>query len=144
MRHKALKLPSKKQAQVLAFIKAYISTNGYAPTVNEIKADLGVSSTNGVHQHLNALEAKGLISRKRAAARAIVVLEAPAQLAEEEAAPLSLVELWAEVALAYGELEDNARVGGARLGGADERLKLALVELRRKLKIPAQYGDNEP
>lgn len=143
MRHKALKLPSKKQEQVLAFIKAYISANGYAPTVNEIKVDLGVSSTNGVHQRLNALEAKGLISRKPGAARAIVVLEAPAQLAEE-AAPLALVELWAEVALAYGELEDNARGGGARLGGADERLKLALVELRRALKIPARYGENEP
>jgi repressor LexA len=65
----------KRQKQILDFIKQYIDTNGYAPTLKQIAKALDVSSLATVHEHLQALEKKGLIRKKIGATRGIVLTD---------------------------------------------------------------------
>ncbi len=52
---------SNKQSEILAFVRDFLSTNGYAPTVREICAAVGLRSTASVHYHLSELRRRGLI-----------------------------------------------------------------------------------
>ncbi len=60
-----------RQGEILAFIRQYISGNGYPPTVREIGTAFGIKSTNGVADHLRYLERRGLIGRSGLKARGI-------------------------------------------------------------------------
>ena len=60
-----------RQKMVLDFITRFGQEHGYAPTLRDIAAYLGVSSTFGVKRHLDALEKKGWIT-KSGVARGIV------------------------------------------------------------------------
>lgn len=62
-----------RQREALLFIKTYKDTHGYAPTLREIGARMGIRSTNGVNDHLRALERKGVISRTDLLARSITI-----------------------------------------------------------------------
>lgn len=52
-----------KQEDVLRAIKRCYLENGYAPSLNELKDELGISTKRGVVVHLVALEKKGYIFR---------------------------------------------------------------------------------
>jgi repressor LexA len=52
---------TKKQAQVLVFIREYIDDHGYAPSYREIGEYFGLSSTATIHTHVQALVEKGEI-----------------------------------------------------------------------------------
>lgn len=65
----------KRQKQILDYINDNINKYGYAPTLTEIAAHLGLSSLATVHEHLAVLEKKGLIRRYRGAVRGIEVVE---------------------------------------------------------------------
>ena len=43
---------TKRQNEILDYIKSYIVKYGYPPTVREIGASLGVSSPATIHAHL--------------------------------------------------------------------------------------------
>jgi len=62
---------TRRQAEVLDFIRDKIVSRGYGPTVREIGEAFDISSPNGVVCHLKALERKGLISREKNMSRAI-------------------------------------------------------------------------
>lgn len=53
--------PTKKQKEVLTFIKKFIVENGYPPSIREIGKGLNLSSSATVFVHLKNLEEKGLI-----------------------------------------------------------------------------------
>ena len=65
---------TKRQNEILNFIKSYIVKYGYPPTVREIGASLGVSSPATIHAHLENLEEIGVIRRKETKNRAIELL----------------------------------------------------------------------
>ena len=65
---------TKRQEEVLSFLRLFTIKNGYPPSVREIGAAVGLSSSSTVHAHLQALENKGLIKRDASAARALVIL----------------------------------------------------------------------
>ncbi|MFI3307519.1 MAG: transcriptional repressor LexA [Mycoplasmatota bacterium] len=65
---------TKRQSDILTYIKGYIVSNGYPPTVREIGKALGVSSPATIHAHLSNLEAKGFIKKQDQKNRAIEVL----------------------------------------------------------------------
>lgn len=71
-----------RQSQILSFIKQYIDTNGYAPTLKHIARALGVSSLATIHEHLQALEKKGLIKKKIGKARGIELADYPYKKSE--------------------------------------------------------------
>lgn len=65
---------TKRQDEVLSYIKEYIVSHGYPPTVREIGKDLGVSSPATIHTHLNNLEKKGFIKKDGSKNRALELL----------------------------------------------------------------------
>lgn len=65
---------TKRQAEVLNYIKKYIATHGYPPATREIGAELGLSSPATVHTHLKKLEDAGLIRKTNSKFRTIEIL----------------------------------------------------------------------
>lgn len=65
---------TKKQNEVLDFLKRSIAKNGYPPTVREIGAALGLKSPATTHAHLSTLETKGYIKKLGSKNRAIELL----------------------------------------------------------------------
>lgn len=66
---------SKRQEDILAFIKDEVRKKGYPPSVREIGEAVGLASSSTVHGHLARLESKGLIRRDPTKPRAIEILE---------------------------------------------------------------------
>ncbi|PLS16776.1 repressor LexA [Bacillus sp. M6-12] len=66
---------SKRQQDILAFIKEEVRKKGYPPSVREIGEAVGLASSSTVHGHLARLESKGLIRRDPTKPRAIEVLD---------------------------------------------------------------------
>ena len=54
---------SKKEKLVFDYLVNSINENGYAPSVRDIGASLGIKSTSSVHLYLHNLEAKGFIEQ---------------------------------------------------------------------------------
>jgi repressor LexA len=69
---------SKRQQDILDFIKSEVRSKGYPPSVREIGQAVGLASSSTVHGHLARLESKGLIRRDPTKPRAIEVLEVDA------------------------------------------------------------------
>lgn len=74
----------KRQSQILDFIKQYIQSHGYAPTLRDIANALGLSSLATVHEHLAALENKGFLIRKAGKSRAMELTKQNTSLLGEE------------------------------------------------------------
>jgi len=67
---------TKKQAEILAFIKEHIADKDYAPSYREIAEHFGLSSPATVHQHVQALAEKGMVSLgEDGTARSIELIE---------------------------------------------------------------------
>ncbi|CAL8895662.1 repressor LexA [Bacillus pumilus] len=66
---------SKRQLDILTFIKEEVKSKGYPPSVREIGEAVGLASSSTVHGHLARLETKGLIRRDPTKPRAIEVLD---------------------------------------------------------------------
>lgn len=65
---------SKRQQDILEFIKQQVSEKGYPPSVREIGEAVGLASSSTVHGHLARLEKKGFIRRDPTKPRAIEIL----------------------------------------------------------------------
>ena len=65
---------TKRQADVLSYIKSFIVSHGYPPTVREIGKALNISSPATIHAHLSNLEKKGFIKKDSSKNRAIELL----------------------------------------------------------------------
>ncbi len=67
---------SNKAQEILEFVNQFVQENGYAPSVREIGAAVGLNSTASVSYHLQQLQERGLLmpsggkGRKRAIASA--------------------------------------------------------------------------
>lgn len=64
---------TKRQNEVLEYLKSYIEKYGYAPCVRDICVALDLKSTSTAHAHLTKLERKGYISRDPAKPRTIMI-----------------------------------------------------------------------
>ena len=65
---------TKRQEEILNYIKSFMVSHGYPPTVREIGKDLGLSSPATIHTHLNNLAKKGFIKKEETKNRAIELL----------------------------------------------------------------------
>lgn len=66
---------TKRQREILDFIRSDIHRRGFPPSVREIGEAVGLSSSSTVHSHLAALESKGLLRRDPSKPRALEVLD---------------------------------------------------------------------
>jgi repressor LexA len=65
---------TKKQTEVLDFIKKYTAAHGYPPAIREIGSALGLSSPATVHTHVKKLEEAGAIKTANNKFRTIEIL----------------------------------------------------------------------
>lgn len=73
---------SDKSERILSFVNEFVQENGFAPSVREIGAAVGLRSTASVSYHLNQLQEKGLLQSPGAKGRkrAIVTARRPGQI----------------------------------------------------------------
>ena len=69
-----MEILTKKQGEILDFIKVYVANHGYPPTVREIAKKLKVNSPATIHSHLNKLAEKKYIKKDDSKNRAIELL----------------------------------------------------------------------
>lgn len=62
---------TKKQTEVLHFIKEFLATHEYAPSYREIADGLGLSSPATVFEHVQALHGKGMLKMDEGEARSM-------------------------------------------------------------------------
>jgi repressor LexA len=68
-----------RQAEILAYVTAYVDRHGYAPTLQEIGRRFALSSPATVHKHVGQLVAKGYLKRRRKnASRDLAIARRPA------------------------------------------------------------------
>lgn len=82
---------SKKQKEILEYIKSEILNRGYPPAVREICEAVHLKSTSSVHSHLETLEKNGYIRRDPTKPRAIEVIDDQFQLTRRETVNVPLV-----------------------------------------------------
>lgn len=79
---------TKRQSEILDFLKGWIDEHGYPPTRIEIAQALGFRSPNAAEDHLKALARKGAIEMISGASRGIRLVEAvedePPEIADNE------------------------------------------------------------
>lgn len=66
---------SKKQEEILEYIKSEIVSRGFPPSVRDICEAVHLKSTSSVHSHLETLEKNGYIKRDPSKPRAIEILD---------------------------------------------------------------------
>jgi len=66
---------TRRQQEVLDFIRQEVTDRGYPPSFRDVAAHFGIRSTNGVKVHYDALEKKGYIRRNPRLARGIELTE---------------------------------------------------------------------
>ena len=72
---------SPREEQVLNFIREFSAENGYAPSIREICAGVGLRSTASVNYHLKNLQQKGLLTLgEKGRKRAIAAPQRPGQI----------------------------------------------------------------
>lgn len=65
---------TKRQNEILAYLRGHIAEHGYAPSFEEIAEQFTFASLATVHEHLTNLERKGYIRRQYNESRSIEVL----------------------------------------------------------------------
>lgn len=86
-----MKKVSKRQEDILAFIKEEVRAKGYPPSVREIGEAVGLASSSTVHGHLARLEQKGFIRRDPTKPRAIEILEPEESIQKQQVIHVPLV-----------------------------------------------------
>ncbi len=75
---------TKKQSEILQYLKDQILQKGYPPAVREICEAVNLSSTSSVHAQLKTLEDKGYIRRDPTKPRAIEIVDDEFNLSRRE------------------------------------------------------------
>lgn len=82
---------SKKQSEILEYIKSQILNKGYPPSVRDICEAVDLKSTSSVHSHLETLEKNGYIRRDPTKPRAIEIIDDNFNLARREVVNVPIV-----------------------------------------------------
>lgn len=108
---------SKKQNQILEFIKSEILKRGYPPSVREICDAVGLKSTSSVHSHLETLEKNGYIRRDPTKPRAIEITDDDFSFARRDIVSIPVIGRVAagEPILADQNIEDHFPLPADRL-----------------------------
>ena len=82
---------SKKQQEILDYIKNEILNRGFPPAVREICEAVNLKSTSSVHAQLSSLEAKGYIRRDLTKSRSIEIIDDDFSLTKRELVNIPIV-----------------------------------------------------
>jgi repressor LexA len=112
---------TRRQEQILDFIRAELHRKGYPPSVREIGEAVGLSSSSTVHSHLSALEAKGYLRRDPSKPRALEVLDFRDT----------------DSAVDYGQVHSVPLVGQVAAGSPI----LAAENIEQTIPLPAEFAE---
>lgn len=82
---------TKKQMEILEYIKNQILNKGYPPAVREICEAVQLKSTSSVHAHLETLEKNGYIRRDPTKPRAIEIVDDSFNLTRREIVNIPII-----------------------------------------------------
>ncbi len=82
---------TKKQTEILEYIKSEILNRGFPPAVREICEAVHLKSTSSVHSHLETLEKNGYIRRDPTKPRAIEIIDDNFNLVRREVVNVPIV-----------------------------------------------------
>ena len=130
---------TKRQQEILDFIRQYSEEQGYPPTVRDIGKAVGLASSSTVHQHLGNLEQLGLLRRDPSKPRALELLDRVVQRAASALAPVGLPLLGTVAAgqpvLAEENIEEYVPVPGEAGGESGNFLLRVRGESMRNAAI---------
>jgi len=134
---------TKRQQEIVDFIKRYSARHGYPPTVRDIGKAVGLASSSTVHQHLANLERFGLLRRDPSKPRAIELLDRAVAEVRNIVRPSALPLLGAVAAgqpmLAEENIEDYVQVPQA--AGGDDGAYLLRVRGESMKNVGIIEGD---
>ena len=81
---------TKRQAEILEYIRSFVREKGYPPSVREIGKAIGLSSSATIHAHLQKLEAAGYLQRNPLKQRALEVVQ-DSSIRQQTMIPIPLV-----------------------------------------------------
>ncbi|MGN0398957.1 MAG: transcriptional repressor LexA [Blautia sp.] len=82
---------SKKQSEILEYMKNEILNRGFPPSVREICEAVNLKSTSSVHSHLETLEKNGYIRRDPTKPRAIEIVDDNFNLVRKETVNVPII-----------------------------------------------------
>ena len=82
---------TKKQSEILEYIKSQILNKGYPPSVRDICTAVNLKSTSSVHAHLESLEKNGYIRRDPTKSRTIEIIDDNFNLSRREVVNIPLI-----------------------------------------------------
>jgi len=117
-----------RQKRILEYIREFISTKGFPPTVREIGKAVGLSSSASVHANLHKLADMGILSRDQDKPRAIMVTE-DAAWRQKTVVPVPLVGSVhaGQPILAVENIEETYPIPLDLLGCQDDVFMMAVV-----------------
>jgi len=68
-------MPTKRQKQILDFITSFKKKNSYAPSLEEIKKHLKLSSVSTIHFHIKKMQEEGFLNKGENSPRSISIYE---------------------------------------------------------------------
>lgn len=89
---------TRRQREILEFLKDFISSNGYSPSLEEIAAHFGLSSVATVHKHVQHLLEKGVVRNVANSSRSVEPVEDFVASSNDSGAEVILLPLLGEVA----------------------------------------------
>lgn len=63
-----------QRERIMAFVHAFVASNGYSPSLHEIGAHIGVASVSATRNHLLRLQKDGRIRLQRGRPRGIEIV----------------------------------------------------------------------
>lgn len=63
-----------RRAAILEFVRSYVASNGWAPTIQEVADAVGLVSPNSTRGHLHKLAEQGYLNMNPRQARAIALV----------------------------------------------------------------------
>lgn len=132
---------SKKQQEILEYMKTQILEKGFPPSVREICEAVSLKSTSSVHAHLETLEKNGYIRRDPTHPRAIEILDDSFGFNRREMVQVPIVGRVAagEPILAQENIEDYFPIPVEYMPNAD----LFMLKVRGESMINAGILDGD-
>jgi len=139
---------TRRQREVLDVIRNFLQRQGYSPSLEEIGAELGLSSVATVHKHVSLLTEKGYLRRTWNQNRSIELTDAdqahtsrlPVRGTIAAGRPIAIAESHDSVAVPHDMLRGPGRGYVLRVAGdsmADEQIRdgdLVVVEARQDVR----------
>jgi len=124
-----------RQQQTYDFIRSYLDSRGYAPTLQEIAGHLKISGNLGVLRHLDALERKGFLRRTTGQSRGIVI----SSRSTSKSLPIVGSVAAGPLSEALEHVEGHLCVDRSLVSGNDS----FLLQIRGDSMIDAQISDGD-